>query len=159
MRAVVRLFATFFYLGHAPVASGTFGSAGAVLLVLGIGRVLPAEPTWLFLPVVVGLTALLLLAGIPAASWTEREYGRKDPSQCVVDEVVGYLIAVAWITPPGWPAAVTAFFVFRVADILKVYPGNKLEELRGGYGIMLDDVVAGLYSLVVMIPVRLFLTG
>jgi phosphatidylglycerophosphatase A len=151
--------ATFFFLGHIPVASGTWGTAGALVLVLGLAQLVPASAPWLWLVITVGLALVLLVVGVPAGTWSEKEYGRKDPSQCVLDEVVGYLLAVAWISPPGWPAAVVAFFVFRAADVFKVYPANKLEKLPGGYGIMLDDVVAGLYSLLVMIGVRLLWTG
>ncbi|MBN2489422.1 MAG: phosphatidylglycerophosphatase A [Planctomycetes bacterium] len=159
MKTIAHLTATFFGLGHAPVASGTVGSAGALALVLALGWALPADRHGLYLPVVLVLAALLFAVGVPAGSWAERRYGRKDPSQCVVDEVVGYLIAVAWISPPGWAAALVAFLVFRGADIVKPYPARRLEALPGGLGILLDDVVAGLYSLVVMIGVRLFLTG
>jgi len=159
VRSVHHAIATFCGLGHAPFASGTWGTAGAVVVVLLLGQVLPGNPPWLYLPVVLGLAALLFAIGVPAANWAEREYGRKDPSECVVDEVIGYLVAVAWICPPGWAAALIAFFVFRATDVLKIYPSNKLEELPGGWGILLDDVVAGLYALVVMVPVRLFVTG
>jgi len=159
VRSVHHAVATFFGLGHAPFASGTWGTAGAVVLVLLLDPLLPGHPSWLFLPVALGLATVLFAVGIPAAAWAEKEYGRKDPSECVIDEVVGYLIAVAWISPPGWSAALIAFFAFRATDVLKIYPCNKLEELPGGWGIMLDDVVAGLYALIVMVPVRLFLTG
>lgn len=157
MKTVHHLLATFFGLGHAPIASGTFGTAGAVVLVLGLGWLLPGSPPWLFLPVALGLAALFFLAGLPAARWAEQQYRRKDPGQFVLDEVIGYLIAVAWVSAPGLKAAILAFFVFRVADILKPWPGNRFEALPHGWGIILDDVVAGVYTLVVMIPVRIWL--
>lgn len=157
MKTIHHLLATWFGLGHFPIASGTVGTAGAVVLVLALGWLLPADPTWLFLPVALGLAAIFFAAGIPAARWAEKQYGRKDPGQFVLDEVIGYLVGVAWVTAPGWEAAVIAFFVFRFADIAKVWPGNRFEALPHGWGIILDDVVAGVYTLAVMIPVRIWL--
>jgi len=155
VRWYLHILSTFFYLGHIPIASGTWGTAGAMALVFLCISVLPAS--WMFLPTMLGLAALFFLLGLPAASWAEKEYRRKDPSEYVLDEVIGYLISVAWISPPCWEAALIAFFLFRATDIIKVYPGNKLEALPGGYGIILDDVVAWLYALALMIPVRDFL--
>ncbi len=155
MKSLYHVLSTFFYLGHVPVASGTWGTAGAMAGVLLYAHLGPAS--WPYLPLSLGLAGVLFLIGIPAATWAEREYRRKDPPEYVLDEVIGYLIAVAWITPPSWEAALIAFFLFRATDIIKVYPGNKAESLPGGYGIILDDVVAGLYALILMVPVRVFL--
>lgn len=147
MSGLYRVVATFFFVGLIPCAAGTWGSLAA----MGLVGLLPARG---FLPALV-LTFLVLLAlGVPAASWAERHYGRKDPSACVVDEVLGYLVAVAWTQPPTWRAACAAFFLFRAADILKVPPARRLEALPGGVGIVLDDLVAGLYTLVVMAGLR-----
>lgn len=155
MKSFYHLLSTVFFLGHTPVASGTWGTGGAMAGVLLYAHFCPAS--WPYLPLSLGLAGVLFLLGIPAATWAERKFRRKDPSEYVLDEVIGYLIAVAWITPPSWEAALIAFFLFRATDIIKVYPGNRAENLPGGYGIILDDVVAGLYALIFMIPVRIFL--
>lgn len=127
--------------GYAPVASGTVGSAFAVAL-------------WWFIPgfdhpVFLASTILLtLLAGIPAAAAMERLYG-EDPSQVVIDEVVGQWIALLFL-PKTLLAAALAFAAFRAFDILKPPPVRQLDAMHGGTGIMLDDVAAGCYALAVV---------
>ena len=84
----------------------------------------------------------------------------KDPGIYVIDEVIGYLITVLWFGPPSLTTLVIAFFVFRFFDILKPPLARRMESLPSGDGILMDDVVAGLHGLVlVMIPARLFLTN
>jgi phosphatidylglycerophosphatase A len=92
--------------------------------------------------------ALAFVAGVWAASVMERQLG-KDPGPVVIDEVVGMLLTLATldVTPIG---AVVGFFIFRALDILKPFPADRLEELHGGPGIMLDDVMAGVYGNLVM---------
>ena len=67
------------------------------------------------------------------------------PGPVVIDEVLGMLITLAFI-PAGWPAALTGFFLFRVFDVIKPYPANRLEKFHGGFGIMADDAMAGVYA-------------
>lgn len=153
MNAIHHVIGTFFGTGHAPFASGTVGSAAIAAVVFALTLVVP--PEW-YLATCLALAAFYFVLGVPAGTWCERRWG-KDPSQCVADEVVGFLIGVAWLTPPDWRAIVAAFFLFRLFDVGKVYPANRLERLPGGWGIMLDDVVAGLYTLAAMVPIRVFL--
>ena len=88
----------------------------------------------------------------------ERYAGKKDPGIFVLDEVVGYLITVAWIAGPSPLTLVVGFFVFRFFDVFKPRLARRLERIPGGDGILLDDVVAGLYGLVlVMLPARLLI--
>ena len=91
------------------------------------------------------LLAVVLVAGVWAASEAERHYGRPDPGIVVVDEVAGMLLALFWL-PVGWFGAGVGFLAFRVFDILKPFPAGAAERLPGGWGIMADDVVAGLYA-------------
>jgi phosphatidylglycerophosphatase A len=126
-----------FYTGYIPVASGTFGSiAGlAVYYIPGFED-----------PVII-LSAIVVfgLFGIYLGNKFEKMYG-KDPAECTIDEVVGMWIALLFL-PKSILISFIAFIIWRVMDIIKPYPARKLEALPGGLGIMIDDVIAGLYSL------------
>jgi len=140
------------FLGCAPVAPGTFGTLGGVAIAwLLAGTRL--YPLW-----VLAACALTYVVGRSLGAWAERYSGRKDPGIFVLDEVVGYLITVLWIDGPSLLSLVVAFFVFRFFDIFKPALARRLEQVPGGDGILLDDVVAGVYGLVlVMLPARLLL--
>ena len=133
--------------GYAPVAPGTFGSALGLLLY----PVLAGLGPWLY-----ALTLLALLSlGIWAADEAERVFRRKDDGRIVIDEIVGQLLALAPLVAlgiaasPGW--LVTGFVLFRVLDIWKPAPVRWAERrFRGGAGVVLDDVVAGLLGAVGM---------
>jgi len=128
--------------GYLPVAPGTWGSAVGILLWLLVGR-LEAIPY----SAVIGV---LFIIGTFGAGAAEKIVDRPDPSLVVIDEIVGQLIALS--LAPAHPAAVFAGFVlFRFFDILKPFPVGWIDRhLHGGLGIMLDDVVAGLYALLVL---------
>ena len=104
---------------------------------------LAALGPWLYLLAVVGLLSL----GVRAADAAERFYGGKDDGRIAIDEVVGQLLALAPLALPGvrssWLPVVTGFVAFRVFDVWKPAPARWAERLRGGAGVMLDDVVAG----------------
>ena len=138
---MARFVATAGYVGYAPVAPGTFGSM-AGLFVYALLR-WSGTHTAEFIAI-----AVMLAAGIWAASVMERELG-KDPGPVVIDEVVGMLLTLVTldVTPIG---AVVGFFIFRALDIVKPFPAGRLERLHGGPGIMLDDVMAGVYGNLVM---------
>jgi phosphatidylglycerophosphatase A len=145
-------------LGFAPVASGTFGTLpGVVLAVLAQGLV-PAEVVGL---VWLGMAVALLLLGFALGPFANARFRAKDPRECVLDEVVGYLVTVACLAltgpPPLAAGHLAAFLVFRAADVLKPPPARQLESLPGGYGIMMDDVAAGLYAGLVLVLARDFL--
>ena len=133
--------ASFFYFGHSPVAPGTIGTFGALLFSLPLFLLPPGAYGWScgF------LAALFLVIGIPLGHWAEEFYGRKDPQPFVVDEVVGLFICLIRFDGrhPTWIDLALAFGFFRLFDVLKLPPARQLEHLRGGYGIMLDDVAAG----------------
>jgi phosphatidylglycerophosphatase A len=125
--------------GYAPIAPGTFGSAVGLLL-------------WLMLPSSTLVQGIAILALFVIGSWSgsvaERHFGRTDPGQVVVDEVAGMLVTL-FLVPAGslgWAGGLGAFFLFRIADIVKPFPANRLERLPGGIGIMADDIMAGIYA-------------
>jgi len=122
--------------GYLPKAPGTWGSAVGLLLWV----VLPASG-WVQATAI----ALVLVAGTWSAGVAERHFGRHDPGQVVIDEVAGMLITM-FLNPAGWVSALLGFLLFRAADIVKPFPARRLEGLPGGFGIMADDVMAGIYA-------------
>ena len=130
------LVSTVLGIGYAPLAPGTFGSAAGLLL----WYLLPDSPY-----VQGSAIVLLFIAGSWSGSVAERHFGRSDPGQVVIDEVMGMLITL-FMNPVGWAGALLAFLLFRVADIVKPYPANRLERLHGGVGVMADDGMAAIYA-------------
>lgn len=135
MRGVAVALATCFGVGYAPVAPGTFGSLAGLAL-------------WLVLPThtaVAIATVVTFVVGAWASGVAEKHFGATDPGPAVIDEVMG-MLATMFLNPPGWLSAGAGFLLFRVFDILKPYPSNKLERLPGGIGIMADDLMAAIYA-------------
>ena len=134
--------ATFGYVGYAPVAPGTFGSA-AGLAVFYLVRAMPGPG--------LELAAIVLLFAIGVWSGTEAEqhFGGTDPGPIVIDEVVGMLITLAWLPVNVW-GAVAGFLVFRLLDVVKPWPAGRFESLPGGLGVMADDGMAAVYGNIVM---------
>jgi phosphatidylglycerophosphatase A len=130
--------ATFGYVGLFPIAPGTAGSAAALVLY--------ALLRWIGSPALdVAAIVALFAAGTWAGSVAEAQYRRTDPGYVVIDEVVGMLITLLFV-PVTWIGALVGFFLFRLFDIVKPFPARQCERLHGGFGIMTDDVVAGLYG-------------
>jgi phosphatidylglycerophosphatase A len=146
--------ATFFGAGLGRPGPGTWGSVAAALLWAGYAWGLHPAPQTLLL-VLVGGIALSLLFGIPAATLVARESGREDPGFVVVDEVAGQWIALLFC-PADWRHGLIALVLFRLFDITKPFPVRQLENLPEGWGIVLDDVGAGLYALGVASLLRLW---
>ena len=133
-------------VGYLPLMPGTFGSLVGVGIFLLLARVAAAS-LWVLIAILA-----FTFAGIWAASRTEALSGRKDPGKVVVDEVAGQLISLFPLTLfTHWSTAavIVSFILFRFFDIVKPYPAGKLEALRGGFGIMCDDLVAGAYGAVI----------
>ncbi len=128
--------ATALGVGYVPFAPGTFGSAAGLVL-------------WWLLPSSALVQAIVIAVLFVAGSWSgtvaERHFGKTDPGQVVVDEVMGMLITL-FLNPVGWKGALAAFLAFRIADIVKPWPANKLESLHGGVGVMADDGMAAVYA-------------
>lgn len=134
-------------LGYAPIAPGTAGSAAGVVIYLAM----TAWPlAWQ-----VGLVAAIIVIGVWSAHVAAGYFGRDDPSHVVIDEVAGQLVTLLG-TGATIPGAVAGFFLFRLLDIVKPWPANRLERLHGGVGIMADDVAAAVYgNLILQVAVRM----
>jgi len=140
------LIATFFRVGYLRPGPGTWGSAAAMLTWAAIASRLPEAARR---PAVIFLAVLVTAIGIPAATQTARASSKKDPQFVVIDEVAGQLIALIAV-PLAWKTFLAGFILFRALDIVKPPPVRQLEKLPEGSGIVLDDVAAGIYALVVM---------
>lgn len=151
MTSASTLVATWFGCGFSPVAPGTAGSLAAVALAWAAVHWF-AWPAWAF-----GVAAgALVLPAAHAAGRFARRAGRGDPSQVVVDEVAGQWITIAGATALNWKTWIAAFLLFRLFDIVKPPPVRQAESLPGGYGIVADDVVAGLYGALVLFAAGCF---
>ncbi|HPI91089.1 MAG TPA: phosphatidylglycerophosphatase A [Spirochaetota bacterium] len=146
---------TGFYSGYCPVAPGTMGTLVAMALYL-IEYYFFRESSWIVNLIVV---VLMLYPSIKLSDYGEIFFNKKDPSQVVIDEFMGYWISVLFY-PFSLKIAVIAFIVFRIMDIIKPFPAGRLQKLRGGLGIMVDDCIAGLYTniiiLIIIIASRAF---
>ncbi len=140
------LTATFFRIGYLHPGPGTWGSAAAMLLWAALAYALPQSVRG---PTVIALAIVVTLIGIPAATRVARASAKKDPQFVVIDEVAGQLIALIFV-PLAWKTFLAGFILFRAFDITKPPPVRQLEKLPEGTGIVLDDVAAGIYALIVM---------
>ena len=147
--------ATFFGVGFLKPGPGTFGSIAAVLLWAAVG-VLRHPSQQAMLIVLSVWIALALVAGIPAATIVERESGGHDPQFVVIDEVAGQWITLLF-TPADWRHGLIALVLFRLFDITKPFPVRRLERLPAGWGIVFDDVAAGLYALGIASLLRIWI--
>ena len=137
--------ATFFGAGFGKPGPGTWGSVAAVLLWAGYAWFAHPTPQALLIALLAGI-ALTLVLGIPASTIVARESGRKDPQFVVIDEVAGQAITLLFMSF-SWTHALIGLILFRLFDITKPFPIRRLEKLPEGWGIVLDDVAAGLYAL------------
>ncbi|NQU26769.1 MAG: phosphatidylglycerophosphatase A [Candidatus Marinimicrobia bacterium] len=137
---LAEILATVFYLGRIPGAPGTWGSMAAVLVWL----ILPEQMLSVF--IFSGLLIFLAVIGIWASQLVESERGTTDPSDIIIDEWVGQWIALLAL-PQTWVSVVIALVFFRIFDIAKPWPIDNLQKLPGGWGIMVDDIVAGIIAL------------
>jgi phosphatidylglycerophosphatase A len=147
---LVRVLGTSFGLGFMPKAPGTWGTLPAVAMFLAVALWVPAGWQTLTLGAMLAATSA---ACVVLGNWAEKVFGREDPGQFVLDEVAGFLLTVLIFHPAkllvdGHLAGLTvwAFAVTRVMDIIKVPPARQMESLPGGWGILLDDLMASLYA-------------
>lgn len=140
--------ATFFGAGCGKPGPGTWGSVAAVLIWAACAKLLHPAPQTLLIALVAAIV-LTLLVGIPASTIVARESGIHDPGFAVIDEVVGQWIALLG-GRATWQHALLALLLFRLFDIFKPFPVRHLERLPEGWGIVFDDVAAGLYAWGVM---------
>ncbi len=142
MNKFITLYATGLCLGYLPKAPGTFGSLLGVMLFFLTAGLPPVS------------YAIFLIAFIAFSIWTAGEaakiFGEADPQRVVIDEVAGVLVAAAF-HPWSWKVAIAAFILFRLFDIWKPFPIRAIDrKVHGGLGIVLDDVLAGVFANVVL---------
>lgn len=139
---LIEFFATVGFVGLIPKAPGTFGTIVAIPIAYALALLGPN----LYLLA----TLLLIVFSIWISEMHERALGTHDSKQIVIDEVVGYLVAFAWL-PMTWQSFVGAFVVFRFFDILKPYPISVLDrKVKGGLGVVVDDLAAGLIANIIL---------
>lgn len=141
-----RIVATLFGIGDIPLAPGTFGSLAALPFAWFLDK---AGGPWLLL----AAAAIAFAVGVWACETYVRETGNPDPSECVVDELAGQWVAclVAPLTPVGYAFV---FVAFRIFDIVKPWPISSAERAHGGLGVMLDDIVAGVFAAILVAAVH-----
>ncbi len=137
---LIKIIATFFGLGYLPLMPGTAASIAGLLIFLLVGN----RSAWYVL-----ITAFMLFAGFAVSGRAERAFDRKDSRRIVIDEVAGMLTALLFL-PYNIRIALSGLVLFRIFDIAKPYPCNRLQHLSGSAGIMLDDIVAGLYANIIL---------
>ena len=150
MKRFILLLASGFGAGYVPMVPGTAGTLVAIPIFL----VLSSIPF--------PLHELTILTFFFFASWisgeAERYWGRKDHPRIVIDEIMGYLIAMLWL-PKTTLFIILGFFLFRFFDIVKPPPIRLLEKVKGGFGVVLDDVVAGIYANIVLQIISHFISS
>jgi phosphatidylglycerophosphatase A len=130
-------------VGQSPIAPGTAGSAVGLALYLGI--VALSGSALAIIPVII----LFGLIGAWLGNWAQVAWGRLDPKEFVLDEVVGMWVAMIGIggdLPLTWPTVLAAFALFRFFDIVKPWPASRLDRIPNGWGIVCDDIAAGIYA-------------
>ena len=142
MRRLGLFIATCGYIGYAPIAPGTFGSAAGLAVFYGVRHFGSTA-------VELGAIVVLFALGIWSGTEAEHHFGGIDPAPVVLDEVVGMLVTLA-LLPVNVIGAIVGFLVFRVLDVVKPWPSAQLERLPGGLGVMADDGMAALYGNVIM---------
>lgn len=141
---ITKTLSTFFYVGYLPAVPGTFASLAALFLFYLI-----KDNIFIYaLSIIISISLGLLVS-----SEAEKLFKRKDAKCIVIDEVAGMLLSVAFM-PYDFKLAVIAFFLFRILDTLKPYPADNLQNLKGGLGVMSDDIVAGVYTNIILQVVR-----
>src|SRR4030043_1332391 len=142
MKHLILLLATGFGVGYSPLAPGTLGT----LIAIPIYYFLSEIPPPLYEITLIGFFFLSVWISENA----ERLFGKKDDQRIVIDEVIGFLITMLWV-PKTICFTIIGFFLFRFFDILKPFPIRRLEKrLKGGFGVVLDDVMAGVYANIVL---------
>lgn len=137
---IIKTLSTFFYLGYFPLVPGTFASIIGVFLFYFV-----KDSVFIYML----STLLLLFLGFLVTGEAEKLFGTKDASCIVLDEISGMFLSLIFI-PYDMKPVIIAFVLFRILDMLKPYPAGKLQDLKGSIGIMGDDIVAGLYTNIIL---------
>lgn len=140
MRKHVKLITSFFYIGHSPFMPGTLGSlAGLVVYLLVKDSVLLYGFAMLF----------LFTLGVMFSSEAERVYKRKDARMIVIDEACGMMLAL-FLVPARVASIIAGFLLFRIFDIIKPPPAKRVEKFTGAFGVMFDDIIAAIYTNIIL---------
>ena len=150
MNKIYDIIASTFYIGYLPIASGTFGSLGAVAFIFTIANCININHFWI--SILGGIITLLL--GVISSEKVITYYKEDDPSYIVIDEWCGMFLSFLFI-PITFVSCILAFFIFRFFDIVKVWPASIFDKSEGSWAIMLDDVVAGIYTAISMLLIHL----
>ena len=150
MKNFTKYFATLFGIGFIPLAPGTFGSLFAILI------------WYVFIDLLSIFYFIVLFLFVLSVSFYFTDiyldnYKKKDPSEVIVDEFLGQSIPLLFIVNFNIYEVLIAFVTFRFFDIYKIYPINKMEDLKGSYGVILDDIVAGIYSLIILMLYKILI--
>jgi phosphatidylglycerophosphatase A len=140
MQSIIKFVTSFLYIGYAPVAPGTFGSIGGLAVYL-----LVKDSAALYAISFIAIFAL----GMAFSGEAENLFKRKDAGQIVIDEACGMMLSLAFLPCKLW-IIVAGFLLFRLFDIIKPPPIKSLEKLSGSLGIMLDDIIAALYTNIIL---------
>jgi len=134
----VKFFATCFGLGYSPIFPGAVGVIFATVIAYLI------HPLPLFNKILI--TLILIVLAIPLSTKAEELFQKKDCKKIIIDEVVGILIATIWFTNLSIMMFISILFIYGLLDAIKIYPANIIEKLYGGWGIVIDDIIAGIYT-------------
>ena len=150
MKNFSKYFATLFGIGFISHAPGTFGSLFAILI------------WYVFIDLFSIFYFIVLFLFVLSVSFYFTDiyldnYKKKDPSEVIIDEFLGQSIPLLFIVNFNIYEVLIAFVTFRFFDIYKVYPINKMEDLKGSYGVILDDIVAGIYSLIILMLYKILI--
>jgi phosphatidylglycerophosphatase A len=135
------MLATFFYLGYSPIAPGTIGTLGAIILCYFLSSL--TELAYLIFTIVFVVFSVLI------SNRASIENNDTDPSWIVIDEVCGFLVTM-FLIPYSFTYVLLGFLFFRFFDVLKPFPISRFESLKGGLGIVIDDVLAGVYANIIL---------
>jgi len=147
MQTIIKIFATFFYIGYLPVARGTLSALAALVLYYFVKDSLLCYTL---------TTLFLILAGFLVSGKAENIFNKKDASEITIDDASGMLVAL-FLIPQKPVYIITGFLLYRLFDITKIPPLKKIETLKGSAGVMCDDLVAGIYTNLILQALRLIL--
>ena len=141
MTKIELLFITFFGSGYSPVAPGTAGTLATIVFLAPIYLLFPQYIHY----IIIALIIAFLYPAIVLSTKAEQYWQKEDPGYVVIDEVLGYFFAVLFL-PINIYTLIASFFIFRILDILKPFPAYESQSLPGGWGIVIDDIIVGIYT-------------
>ncbi len=145
MKAIIRIMASGLYLGYSPVAPGTMGSLLGVLIYLFLYK---------YPDIFILVTICLFIIGFLVCGKAEKVFNKKDSKKIVIDEIASMCL-VSLFLKPGWFMLIVGFLFFRFFDVAKPPPIRKVEKLSGSLGIMLDDIIAAVYTIIILFIIYL----